>query len=148
MSSTWRTCGRGPTQLADFVAAADQRYGFGGRKPIAVGFSNGANIAAALLLLRPETLGGALLIRAMVPLVPESQPDLAGHSGSDQRRSVRSLVPPAQSEALAALLDRAGATVKLQWITGGHALTREDLETGRQWFGVSSLSQDSDRQRW
>lgn len=135
-------------QLADFVAAADQAYGLGGRKPIAVGFSNGANIAAAMLLLRPGTLGGALLIRAMVPLVPEVEPDLAGIPVQINAGQSDALVPPAQSEALAALFDRAGATVKIQWITGGHALTREDLEAGRQWFGFSSLSQDSDRQRW
>ena len=135
-------------ELADFVEAADKAYHLGGRKPIAVGFSNGANIAAAMLLLRPGTLGGALLIRAMVPLVPESPPDLQGIPVQINAGQADSLVPPAQSEALAALLDRAGATVKLQWIPGGHALMREDLETGRQWFGFSSLSPDAGRQRW
>ncbi len=135
-------------ELADFVEAADKAYELGGRKPIAVGFSNGANIAAAMLLLRPGTLGGALLIRAMVPLVPESPPDLAGIPVQINAGQADSLIPPAQSEALAAMLDQAGAVVKLQWIPGGHALTREDLETGRQWFGFSSLSPDGGRQRW
>ena len=65
-------------ELADFVAAAEAEYQLQSRKVVAVGYSNGANIAASLLLLRPETLSGAVLLRAMVPIVPESLPDLAG----------------------------------------------------------------------
>ncbi len=64
-------------ELADFVAAAAQHYGFASDKVVAVGYSNGANIAASMLLLRPKTLRGAVLFRAMVPLVPESLPDLS-----------------------------------------------------------------------
>jgi predicted esterase len=127
-------------ELADFVAAARTEYGLGERRPIAVGFSNGANIAAALLLLRPGALGGALLIRPMVPLVPETLPDLAGIPVQINAGQADPLVPPPQSEALAKLLADAGATVTTTWIAGGHALTREDLEAGRSWFGVSSLS--------
>ncbi len=129
-------------ELADFVAAADGAYGLGGRKPIAVGFSNGANIAASILLLRPGTLGGALLIRPMVPFVPETLPELGGLPVQIQAGQVDPLVPPPQSEALAKLLSEAGADVKLRWIAGGHALTREDVEVGREWFGFSSLSRD------
>ncbi len=127
-------------ELADFVAAARTEYGLGERRPIAVGFSNGANITAALLLLRPGALGGALLIRPMVPLVPETLPDLAGIPVQINAGQADPLVPPPQSEALAKLLADAGATVTTTWIAGGHALTREDLEAGRSWFGVSSLS--------
>jgi predicted esterase len=127
-------------ELADFVAAARTEYGLGERRPIAVGFSNGANIAAALLLLRPGALGGALLIRPMVPLVPETLPVLAGIPVQINAGQADPLVPPPQSEALAKLLADAGATVTTTWIAGGHALTREVLEAGRSWFGVSSLS--------
>jgi len=127
-------------ELADFVDAAGQVYDFGGRKPIAVGLSNGANIAAAMLLLRPGTLGGALLFRPMVPLVPDPLPPLDGVPVLILAGEVDPLVPPPQSEALAKLLTDAGASVKLRWIVGGHALTREDLEAGREWFGFSSLS--------
>ncbi|MFL5200046.1 MAG: alpha/beta hydrolase, partial [Microvirga sp.] len=63
-------------ELAGFIAEARAAYGLAA--PIALGFSNGANIAAALLLLRPETLAGAILIRAMVPLAEPPTPDLAG----------------------------------------------------------------------
>lgn len=127
-------------ELADFVAAAMAEYGLGERRPIAVGFSNGANIAAALLLLHPGTLGGALLIRPMVPLVPQSLPDLAGIPVQINAGQADPLVPPPQSEALARLLADAGAGVTTAWIAGGHALTREDLDVGKAWFGVSSLS--------
>ncbi len=128
-------------ELADFVEAAGQAYGLGERRPVAVGFSNGANVAAAMLLLRPGTLGGALLIRPMVPLIPESLPDLAGIPVQIHAGQADPLVPPPQSEALAKLLAEAGATVTLRWIPAGHALTREDLDAGRSWFGISSLSQ-------
>jgi predicted esterase len=135
-------------ELADFVAAAGTAYDLGGRKPVAVGFSNGANIAASLLLLRPGTLGGALLIRPMVPLVPDALPDLGGVPVQINAGQVDPVVPPPQSEALATLLTDAGASVKLRWIAGGHALTREDLDAGKEWFGVSSLSRRAGREPW
>jgi predicted esterase len=136
------------SELADFVEAADKVYGLNGRRPIAVGFSNGANIAASTLLLRPGTLGGALLMRPMVPLVPETLPDLAGVPVQINAGQVDPLIPPPQSEALAKLLTDAGARVKLHWIAGGHALTREDLDVGKEWFGFSSLSQHAGRPQW
>ena len=63
-------------ELADFVAAAADRYDIGNKNIVAVGYSNGANIAASTLLLRPEILAGAILFRAMIPLEPEERPDL------------------------------------------------------------------------
>src|SRR5262249_16993263 len=64
--------------LADFVASAASAYGFDPGKVIAVGYSNGANIAVSMLLLRPATLAGAVLFRPMVPFVPAVPPDLSG----------------------------------------------------------------------
>jgi phospholipase/carboxylesterase len=61
-------------ELADFVEASRGKYGIAA--PVALGYSNGANIAAAMLLLRPEALAGAILLRAMVPLVKTPQADL------------------------------------------------------------------------
>lgn len=119
-------------QLADFVDAARREYGLAA--PIAVGFSNGANIAAALLLLRPGTLAGALLLRAMVPLVPETLPALAGAPVMLVAGRADPIVPPAQTEALAELLRRSGARVTTEWLPGGHGLTRDDLELGRRWL--------------
>lgn len=121
-------------QLADFVDAAGAEYKLSGSRPIAVGFSNGANIAAAILLLRPGTLAGALLFRPMVPLVPEPLPDLAGAKVAIVGGRSDRIVPPAGSEGLAELLRRAGAAVTLEWTSGGHGLTPEDLEIGRRWL--------------
>src|ERR1700752_1383617 len=61
-------------ELGDFVTASAAEHHFSTRDVTGVGFSNGANIAGALLLLRPGVLGGAVLIRAMVPLIPDTLP--------------------------------------------------------------------------
>ena len=67
-------------ELADFIAWAAERYGFDPRRVYAVGHSNGANIAASVLLARPEALAGGVLFRAMVPFEPEALPDLSGNA--------------------------------------------------------------------
>jgi phospholipase/carboxylesterase len=130
-------------QLADFLAAARQRYGLGEVPPIALGFSNGANIAAALLLLHPGSLSAAFLLRPMVPLVPDPLPVLEGVRVLIAAGKHDPIIQPAQSQALADLLGRAGAEVTLQWSNAGHGLTLEDLDAGERWmeaFGLSSLT--------
>jgi phospholipase/carboxylesterase len=126
------------SELAEFVRAARQAYDLA--PPWAVGLSNGANIAAAVLLLHPGTLGGALLLRPMVPLVPDQLPDLRQIPVEIIAGRADRLVAPEQTEALADLLRKSGARVQLDWLPGGHALTRADLELGARWFGLSSLS--------
>lgn len=121
-------------ELADFVAAAAVRYGFDPRRVVAVGFSNGANIAASLLLLRPQTLAAAILFRPMVPLVPETPPDLSHVPVFIPAGRQDPIVPAAESERLAALLGRAGAPVALHWEAGGHGLTQGDLTAARDWM--------------
>jgi predicted esterase len=121
-------------ELADFVTGARAVYDLGDTAPIAVGYSNGANIAAALLLLHPGVLSGGLLLRPMVPLVPESLPDLNGvrvliAAGRDDP-----IVPTDQPRALADLLGSAGADVTLHGSNAGHGLTREDLEVSERWM--------------
>jgi len=101
---------------------------------VAVGFSNGANIAAAMLLLRPGTLGGALLLRPMVPLEPEPLPALDGVPVQINAGTADPIVTPAQSQALGTLLQRAGATVSVDWIRAGHGLARQDLEVGQRFL--------------
>ncbi len=91
---------------------------------IAVGYSNGANIAANVLLHHPGVLAGAVLFHAMVPSVPEQLPDLSGvpmFMGAGQRDP---LIPPQQTERLALLLKQSGAEVTLHWEPGGHALSQ------------------------
>jgi phospholipase/carboxylesterase len=126
-------------ELADFVGRARDHYHLD-LAPWAAGLSNGANIAAAMLLLRPGTLGGALLLRPMVPLVPDVLPDLNGIPVQIVAGRADPVVSTEQSEALAELLRECGAQVQLDWLPGGHRLTRADLEIGARWFGLSSLS--------
>ena len=63
-------------ELADFVNDASKAYDFDLQHIIALGYSNGANIASSVLLIRPEILSSAILFRAMVPLVPQTLPSL------------------------------------------------------------------------
>ena len=124
-------------ELAEFVTAARGEYGLGS-PPVAVGFSNGANIAAALLLLRPGILGGALLLRPMVPLVPDPLPELGGVPVQINAGVADPIVTPEQSEALGALLRQAGASVSLDWVKVGHTLSPTDLDIGERFLGRMS----------
>ena len=122
-------------ELADFVAAAAQHYGFASDNVIAVGYSNGANIAASLLLLRPETLSAAILFRAMVPLIPETQPNLSSTRVWIGAGDQDPIVPASETKRLAELLRRAGADVTIRFAKAGHGLTNDDLEGARHWLG-------------
>ena len=122
-------------ELGDFVTAATKAYGLQPDGIVAVGFSNGANIAASLLLRRPGVLRGAVLLSPMVPFEPMQLPDLAGTavfigSGRDDP-----LVPPRQTERLAQLLRQAGADVTVHWDAGGHAITKAELDAATRWIG-------------
>jgi predicted esterase len=121
-------------ELADFVAAAAGHYGFEATQVVAVGFSNGANIASSLLLLRPGVLAGAVLFRAMVPIEPETMPTQAGTRVLVSNGRTDPLVSIADTERLAALLRAAGAAVTVAWQAGGHNLTRGDLTSARAWL--------------
>jgi predicted esterase len=120
-------------ELARFVARAADHYQFDATRVVAAGFSNGANIAASLLLLRPTTLRGAILFSAMVPLVPEQRPDLASVKVfiSGGRRDP--LVDPQNTEQLAQMLKDAGAVVTLRWTDGGHTLGADDAQAASEW---------------
>jgi predicted esterase len=101
---------------------------------VAVGFSNGANIAASLLLLTPGVLSGAILFRAMVPIVPDPLPSLTGTRVLMSNGRADPLIPAAQAEVLADLFRRCGAVVTLEWQPGGHNLTKRDLELAAQFL--------------
>jgi len=124
-------------ELADFVVSAAAKYGFATEALTALGFSNGANMAAALLLLRPDALGGAVLFRAMVPLIPDVIPKLPATPVllSNGRRDP--LVSAEETERLAALLRSAGAAVTVSWQNAGHELTERDVMTAREWLAQS-----------
>jgi predicted esterase len=123
-------------ELADFVAAAAQHYGFAADKVVAVGYSNGANIAASLLLLRPEILSAAILFRAMVPLVPDKQPKLSSVRVWIGAGSYDPIIPTSETKRLAELLRSVGADVTMRHFPAGHELTPDDVEAARDWLTV------------
>jgi phospholipase/carboxylesterase len=122
-------------ELADFVTAAAQHYGFATDQLVAVGYSNGANIAASMLLLRPEIMHSAILFRAMVPLTPDALPDLSSVRVWIGAGDQDPIVPASETKGLAELLRRAGAHVTIRFANGGHGLTNDDLEVARHWLG-------------
>ncbi len=122
--------------LADFILAACTHYRLDAAKLTAVGFSNGANIAATLLLLRPETLGGAVLLRPMVVLdQPAAAGSLAGKRVLLCNGGTDPLVPPDHPPRLAALLAAGGADVTARVFPAAHALTPQDVAAAQAWLG-------------
>jgi phospholipase/carboxylesterase len=121
-------------ELADFVQGTRERHGLGSRPIVAAGYSNGANIAASLLLLRPEVLAGAILFRAMVPLQPPKLPALAGVPVFLAGGRTDQMIPPENTAQLARLLEGAGAAVSLHWSPGGHQLSAAEVDESRRWL--------------
>jgi phospholipase/carboxylesterase len=120
-------------ELAGFVAEAREAYGLQ-TSPVAVGFSNGANIAAALLLRRPETLAGAALLRAMVPLSDPPPTDLTGKSVLLLSGAADPIVAAENASRLAATLGRAGADVRHRTLPAGHGLSQADVAITKAWI--------------
>jgi len=125
---------RRTAELARFIEAATETYGLRPDGIVAVGFSNGANIAASLLLRRPGLLRGAVLFSPMVPFEPDPLPALAGTPVFIGAGRSDPIAPVAQVEHLATLLERAGATVTLHWEPGGHTLTVSEITAARDWL--------------
>ena len=123
-------------ELADFVAAAAAAYGFDARRVIAVGYSNGANIAASLLLTHPGVLSGAILFHAQVPLEPQEASTLVGVPVFLTGGRADPIVRPAETERLAALLREAGADVTLRWQPNGHTLSPREVDEARRWLAT------------
>ncbi|WP_445504093.1 alpha/beta hydrolase [Microvirga sp. G4-2] len=123
---------RRANELADFIAEARESYGLAA--PIAVGFSNGANIAAAVLQLRPEALAGAALLRAMVPLVDPPAADLAGKPVLIISGASDPIVPADNAKRLATLLTGAGANVEHRVLPTGHGLSQTDVALTKAWI--------------
>jgi phospholipase/carboxylesterase len=120
-------------ELADFVEAARQAYGIGA--PVALGYSNGANIAAAVMLLRPATLAGGVLLRATTPLSnPGAKDGLAGKAALIVSGARDPIAPPANAARLKAELEQAGAQVEHRTVPAGHEPTQEDIRLAHDWL--------------
>jgi predicted esterase len=121
-------------ELAQFIDAASERYGFSRNKLIIVGYSNGANIGSSLILLHPHYMAAAVLFRAMVPFVPDAIRDLSRVSVLIGAGRLDPIVPSGQVEELAALFQKGGADVTISWRQGGHELVDDDILATKTWL--------------
>lgn len=127
---------RAADDLDEFVRQAAAEYGFAADRVFALGYSNGANVAAALLLLHPACLAGAALLRAVLPITPERAPELTGRPVLIAAGRSDPYAPVPRVEALADLLRRGHAQVELRWASAGHELTPPDLSGLEEWFAA------------
>jgi predicted esterase len=121
-------------ELARFVEGATATYGLDATRIVAVGFSNGANIAGSLLLRRPGLLRFAVLLSPMIPFEPDPVPNLSGTSVFIGAGRADQMVPAAQTERLAELLREAGANVAVHWESGGHTITATEIDAAKRWL--------------
>jgi phospholipase/carboxylesterase len=125
---------RRTAELARFVRAAAARYRFDAARVVALGYSNGANIAASLLLSDGAVLAGAVLLRPVLPFEPRWLPDLAGKGVFIAAGQRDPYAPVERVEALADALRRAGAAVELAWNDGGHGLEPGEIDQAARWL--------------
>lgn len=124
-------------ELAEWIEAARADYGIEADKLVAVGYSNGANIAAAVMLRHPGVITRAVLVRAMMP-VEGSFPDLSGTKILLLAGEYDPLVPAGESEQLAQAFERFGADVTLETFPTDHSITNEDLVAARTWIQANT----------
>ncbi|MBV8570648.1 MAG: alpha/beta hydrolase [Acidobacteriaceae bacterium] len=121
-------------ELERFIERAAAAYNIDKLRLLALGFSNGANIAASLLLRSPHALAGGILIRGMLPFQPAQLPDLHGRHILLLNGDHDPIVPRTQPQQLAALFRTGGAQVTLEWQPAGHALTQRDIAVAAAWL--------------
>ncbi|MDR4947433.1 alpha/beta hydrolase [Neobacillus cucumis] len=121
-------------ELNEFLNESAQKYEFERNQIIAVGYSNGANIAASLLFHHQNALKGAILHHPMVPRRGIELPDLSGKNVFIAAGTNDPICPPVESEELHSLLQNANAKVALHWENRGHQLTREEVEAAAEWY--------------
>ena len=123
-------------ELAEFVQNASKTYALNLNRIVAIGYSNGANIAASVLLLRPEILSNAILFRPMIPLVPNTLPNLSSKRVLISAGLHDPIVASYQTKDLFDLLEKVGAKVSIQWQNSGHELTQRDIVAARKWISL------------
>jgi phospholipase/carboxylesterase len=121
-------------QLISFIQKASETYSFDRSAVVAVGYSNGANIAASVLLTEPSALSGAVLLRAMVPFVPSHLPSSAKTPVLLLSGDHDQMIPLSSARKLAEMLTLSGADVDQQIAHAGHSLTQEEFGTIAPWL--------------
>ena len=123
-------------RLATFIGAAATHYGFAARNVYALGYSNGANIANAVLLTQPSVLRGVMLLRSQLTYVPPVLPNLAGKAVFVSAATHDQLISVAESTRLADTLRGAGAQVSIAWHDAQHGLIKSDIEMAASWWNA------------
>ena len=126
-------------ELAQFIDAAAKQYGFSRKKLVVVGYSNGANIGASLILLHPHYMAAAVLFRAMLPFVPELIRDFSHLSVFIGAGRLDAIVPSGHVEELGALFESGGADVTISWGQGGHELGEDDIFAAKTWLSKEKV---------
>ncbi|HSP21520.1 MAG TPA: alpha/beta hydrolase [Planococcus sp. (in: firmicutes)] len=121
-------------ELYEFIGKAAEEHGFDRSNIIAIGYSNGANIAANLLFTYADALKGAILHHPMVPNRDTELPNLAGVPVFIAAGTNDPICPAEESTDLERLLSNAGASVKLHWESYGHQLTMPEVEAAKEWY--------------
>lgn len=124
-------------ELADFILKSSSIYDFDLKRLVAVGYSNGANIGASVLLRRPEVLTGAILFRAMVPFIPNVLPDLSKKSIILLEGMSDPIVSKQEAESLLKIFNKARSNVTIKWQASGHNLTQEDIDSAKKWLEIN-----------
>ncbi len=120
--------------LIEFIKTAAKECEFDHRQVVAVGYSNGANMAASILLHNPYALKAAILFRPMVPYTPNIPLKQEGKHVYISAGTEDQMVPQSETLQLERMLEKAGARVVVNWAEAGHALTPEDVSRAREWF--------------
>lgn len=121
-------------ELNDFVTQAAQDNTLDRSKVVAIGYSNGANIAASLMYHDKDALNAAILFHPMVPLRNIELPDLTGKKVFIGAGVNDPISPKEETEELAAALKNAGAEVEIFWHQSGHSLTQEEVQNAAAWY--------------
>ncbi|MCA0968968.1 alpha/beta hydrolase [Halobacillus litoralis] len=121
-------------ELNEFLAEASEQYGFDRKQVVAVGYSNGANIAGSLMFHYANSLKGALLFHPMVPRRGIELPDQSGVPVFIGAGENDPICPAQETVDLKELLEKAGADVTDHWERMGHRLTESEVMAGAEWY--------------
>lgn len=121
-------------ELYEFLEEAASKYGFDRNHMVAIGYSNGANIAGSLLFHYEDALQGAILHHPMVPRKGVELPDLSGKSVFIAAGTNDPICSPMESKELQSILEKANADVELHWESYGHQLTLSEVDAAAEWY--------------
>ncbi|HLS09123.1 alpha/beta hydrolase [Lentibacillus sp.] len=121
-------------ELNEFLDEAAEEHGFDRENVVAIGYSNGANIAGSLLFHYQDALKAAILHHPMVPRRGIELPDLSGKNVFIGAGTNDPICPAEESEDLKSLLENAGARVELHWENMGHQLSMNEVKAAAEWY--------------